>query len=429
MSDTLLYILGIVIVVLGLALSIGLHEFGHLIPAKIFGVKVPHWAIGFGPKLFSKKVGETEYSVRLIPLGGFITMIGMYPPENAKKPDSARPFGKSIAQAREAHSEYFAAGDEKRTLWTRPAWQRIIIMLGGPTVNLILGLLMISIALSGIGGWTQGSKIDGVVACQAQMVDAKSVCSADSAKTPAALAGLQAGDRVVSVDGVAVDTAAPFLAAVTKQPIVSHHVVVTRSGQKVSLVVTAVLGKLPTLDAKGDVVTVLRPYIGLRMGYERHAVSLGESFAYVGTSITQTFGFISKFPEQVWIAVSATVSGQKRATDSAISVVGIGQVAGQVTASKADWLDKLYSNLMLLGSLNLALFAFNMIPVPPLYGGHVAGGVYEYLKRGWYRVRGKKGKVRVDTALMAPFAQGMFVLLLLAGVLMIVVDIVNPITL
>jgi RIP metalloprotease RseP len=117
-NETFLYILGIVVMVLGLAISIGLHELGHLIPAKLFGVKVPHWAIGFGPKLWKKKIGETEYSVRLIPLGGFITMIGMYPPENPKKPDAKRRFGGLIAQSREAHSEYMEAGDESRTLWS-----------------------------------------------------------------------------------------------------------------------------------------------------------------------------------------------------------------------------------------------------------------------------------------------------------------------
>ena len=100
MNETLLYILGIVIMVFGLALSIGLHEFGHLIPAKLFGVRVPHWAVGFGPRLFAKKFGETEYSIRLIPLGGFITLIGMYPPAKPGTDDSRRWFSNAISSAR-----------------------------------------------------------------------------------------------------------------------------------------------------------------------------------------------------------------------------------------------------------------------------------------------------------------------------------------
>lgn len=429
MNETLLYIVGILVMILGLAISIGLHEFGHLIPAKLFGVKVPHWAIGFGPRLWKKKIGETEYSVRLIPLGGFISMIGMYPPENPAKPDAKRRFGSLIAQSREAHSEHMVEGDEKRTLWSKPAWQRIIIMLGGPTVNLVLGLLLISIALSGIGSWTQGTKVEAVIECQEQMINSKDSCVPESVRTPAYLAGLRSGDVVLSVDGKAVETAAPLLEKLTSKPLVSHVVVVERDGMEKTLNIFPAEASLPTLDESGNVVNVVRPYIGVRMEYERIAMPLGESLGYGLDSVGQTFGFIAQFPQQVYSSVSSLITGEERGGNSAISVVGIGQVAGQVSSSAADPLDKVFSNMMLIGSLNIALFAFNMIPLPPLDGGHVAGGIYEYLKRGTYRLFGKKDPGRIDTALMAPIAQFMFLALLVAGVLMIVVDFVNPVQL
>ncbi len=429
MNETLLYIVGILVMVLGLAISIGLHEFGHLIPAKLFGVKVPHWAIGFGPRLWKKKIGETEYSVRLIPLGGFISMIGMYPPENPAKPDANRRFGSLIAQSREAHSEHMVEGDESRTLWSKPAWQRIIIMLGGPTVNLVLGLLLISIALSGIGSWTQGTKVEGVIECQEQMINSKDSCVPESVRTPAYLAGLRSGDVVLSVDGKAVETAAPLLEKLTSKPLVSHVVVVERDGMEKTLSIFTAEASLPTLDESGNIVNVVRPYIGVRMEYERMAMPLGESLGYGLDSVGQTFGFIAQFPQQVYSSVSSLFTGEERGGNSAISVVGIGQVAGEVSSSGADPLDKVFSNMMLIGSLNIALFAFNMIPLPPLDGGHVAGGIYEYLKRGAYRLAGKKDPGRIDTALMAPIAQFMFLALLLAGVMMIVVDFVNPVQL
>lgn len=428
MNETLLYILGIILLVLGLAISIGLHEFGHLIPAKIFGVKVPHWAIGFGPKLWSKKFKETEYSVRLIPLGGFITMIGMFPPEDKKKPDSKRFFGRLIAQSREAHSEYMEVGDEKRTLYSKPAWQRIIVMFGGPFVNLVLGLALIVGALSGIGTWQQGAKLAEVIECTAQMLNSKDLCPMDSEKTPAFEAGLRSGDVIQSVDGKAVTTANDYIEVVTAKPLVSHSLVVDRAGESVTITMKAKEASLPTQDPiTGEVSNQMRPYLGVQAEYVRLPWSLTESASFAGGSAIQTFGFIGQFPVAVYTSVSSLFDGQARGEASAISVVGIGQVAGTVTASEGDFADKAYSIMMLLGSLNLALFAFNMIPIPPLDGGHILGGVYEYVKRGWFRLLGRKGKVRVDTALMAPVAQFGFMLLLVAGVAMILVDLVNPV--
>ncbi|MEY3677251.1 MAG: hypothetical protein RL351_478, partial [Actinomycetota bacterium] len=105
MSETLWYVGGIVFVALGIGLSIGLHELGHLWPAKKFGIKVPTYAIGFGPTLFKIKRGETTYAIKLIPLGGYISMIGMYPPSKNPEPADVKRsfFADMIFSARNAH--------------------------------------------------------------------------------------------------------------------------------------------------------------------------------------------------------------------------------------------------------------------------------------------------------------------------------------
>ena len=173
MSETLWYVGGIVFVALGIGFSIGLHEIGHLWPAKKFGVKVPTYAIGFGPTLFKTKRGETTYAIKLIPLGGYITMIGMYPPEKAAGPNKTQEpadrergfFADMIFSARNAHSEHITAADKNRMFYQLPVWKRMVIMFGGPFMNLLLGVLLMILVISGIGTTRQSTTIDQVMPC------------------------------------------------------------------------------------------------------------------------------------------------------------------------------------------------------------------------------------------------------------------------
>jgi len=409
--------MGIIVIVIGLALSIGLHEFGHLIPAKLFGVKVPVWAIGFGPKLFSKKIGETEYSFRLIPLGGYITMIGMYPPDRKGK-DASRRFGRLIGQAREAHSEHMVEGDAGvRTLYSLPAWKRIIIMFGGPFVNLVLGLSILTGVFATVGTTAQTTSVDKVIACIEAMTQGD--CEASTDPTPAALAGLMAGDTIVTVAGKPVSNYAELQAQLTGSN-AAVQVQIDRDGVLLDKLLPAVWADLPYTDPKtGKTTTKSTRIIGVSFAVKQVPAGLGESFVKSGEMVTGTFGLIGSFPQQVYSTLSSTVTATERDPAGAVSILGIAQASSQVD-SLAYW-------LYLIGALNIALFAFNMIPLPPLDGGHIAGAIYEYLKRGAYRVMGKKDPGPVDTALMAPIAQFMFLLLLAAGLLMIVADAVNPI--
>jgi membrane-associated protease RseP (regulator of RpoE activity) len=409
--------MGIFVIVIGLAVSIGLHEFGHLIPAKLFGVKVPMWAIGFGPKLFSKKIGETEYSFRLIPLGGFITMIGMYPPDRKGK-DSKRRFGRLIAQAREAHSEHMVEGDAgKRTLYSLPAWKRIIIMFGGPFVNLVLGLSLLTGVFVSVGTPQQTTKVGQVIACVDAMTQGE--CDESSTPTPAVSAGLTAGDEILAVDGKQVTSYAELQSqlADSNQPV---DLRVERNGSQLTKTLPAVWADLPYQDPEtGKVSTKSVRIIGVSFEVVQVPAGVGESFSRAGDMVTGTFGLIASFPQQVYSTLETTVTGQDRNPEGAVSILGVAQASSQID-SVAYW-------FYLLGALNIALFAFNMIPLPPLDGGHIAGAVYEYLKRGAFRLVGKKDPGPVDTALMAPIAQVMFFVLLLAGLLMILADVVNPI--
>jgi membrane-associated protease RseP (regulator of RpoE activity) len=430
-SETILYLAGILFIVLGIGLSIGIHEIGHLLPAKLFGVKVTKYMIGFGPTLYSKKVGETEYGLKAFPLGGYIAMLGMYPP--ARKPETKTGFFRDmISQARLAHSENETPKDSKRKFYQLPVGKRMIIMLGGPFMNLVLGVVLTAIALSGFGVYQSSLKIEAVSVC----LDNTSVQCPVAEQTPAHVAGLKAGDEVVSVGGNKATDWSQIRDLLTATPTAQFEVL--RDGQLLEVSVTAVIQQRPQydslgspiLDEAGDIVSAPQPFLGVFLAPERKPVPLTKSLEASGTTIAQIGQLILRLPQEIIEVTVITFGGGERDPNGPISIVGIGQVAGEVAASdQAGFVDKLATGIQILGSLNFALFVFNMIPLLPLDGGHIAGGIYESIKRGLYRIAGKKDPGPADTALLMPLTYFVFIALLIVSALLITADLVNPISL
>ena len=431
MSETLSYLAGILFIVLGIGVSIGIHEIGHLLPAKLFGVKVTKYMIGFGPTLYSKKVGETEYGLKAFPLGGYIAMLGMYPP--AKKPETKTGFFRDmISQARLAHSENETPLDANRKFYQLPVLKRMIIMLGGPFMNLVLGVLLTVIALSGFGIYQSSLKIEAVSVC----LDNKSVQCPVSEQTPAQLAGLKAGDEVVSVAGNKATDWAQIRDLLTATPTAEFEIL--RDGDILKVTVTAVIQQRPqfdslgnsVLDEAGETVSAPQPFLGVFLTPERKPVPLVQSLEASGSTIAQIGTLILRLPQEVVEVTAITFGGGERDPNGPISIVGIGQVAGEVAASdQAGLADKIATGIQILGSLNFALFVFNMVPLLPLDGGHVAGGIYESIKRGLYRIAGRKDPGPADTALLMPLTYFVFIALLVVSALLITADLVNPISL
>ncbi len=434
MNESLLYIIGIVVVALGIGFSIGWHELGHLIPAKLFGVKVPKYMIGFGPTIFSKKIGETEYGLKLIPLGGYISMIGMYPPARDASGSRKRGFFRDMVfAARDAHSEFVEPGDENRMFYQLPIWKRMVIMLGGPVMNLILGTALLTITLSGIGVSQVSTTVAQVSACVP--VDATTECAAGDAPSPALSAGLHAGDKVLAINGTKV-TSWVDSAGLIKPDVVNQIQVLKSTGTQVTYSIKPVTVQRPViengaikLDANGQQVLAPRPVLGIILASETRPLSLGESLAASGQSVAQVAQMILHLPEQVAAVGQSTFGNEKRKADGPVSVIGIGQIAGEVaSSSSATFLQKLQSELGILASLNFALFAFNLLPLLPLDGGHVAGGIYEAIKKGLFRLMRKPNPGPADTALLMPLTWVVFIALMAMSALIIIADFVNPIS-
>ena len=428
----MLYLLGILVVLIGIALSIGLHEVGHLVPAKLFGIKVKQYMVGFGPTVISRLKGETEYGIKAIPLGGYILMEGMYPPE--RKPYRG-PFAKWIADARAEVRKDIAPEDEDRQFYKLSAPKKLTIMLGGPIMNFFLGVLMIVTALSGIGTMQNSMTINQVFPCVETV--AGDSCPEGIPQSPAAHAGVQAGDEVVAVGGVSVASWDQVIAELSKSPGGASQVTVLRNGTEVSVTLTPVFMERQVFDANGQArfdangspVTELRPIIGVQLKPSLAPQPIGESFGYAMAATAGVFGFILELPQQVFQIALSTFGVAERDPNGAISILGVGQLAGEVSSADVPIEARLATLLLLIGSLNLALFAFNLIPLLPLDGGHVLGAIYEAAKRRGARLIGRPDPGPIDTAKALPIAYAVWALLLFTGILLIFADIVNPISL
>jgi len=386
--------------------------------------------IGFGPTIYSKKIGETEYGLKLIPLGGYIAMIGMYPPAKAGAERKKGFFRDMIASAREAHSEHVGPGDENRMFYQLSVWKRMVIMLGGPVMNLILGTVLLTITLTGIGVPQTSTTIAEVSAC-VPISAADAPCDIAS---PAKAAGLEAGDKILAINGAEISSWSSS-STLLKSGVANDVRVLKKDGTTLELHIKPVTALRPVvengsykLDASGKQVLAPKPVLGIILASETRPMSLGESLAASGQSVLQVGQMILHLPEQVVSVGQSTFGAEKRKADGPVSVIGIGQIAGEVASSKtATFEQKLQSELGILASLNFALFAFNMLPLLPLDGGHVAGGVYEAIKKGIFRVLRKPNPGPADTALLMPLTWVVFILLMAMSALSILADLINPI--
>ena len=429
MLDALLYILGILIFLIGIALSVGLHELGHYLPAKRFGIQVRQFMVGFGPTVFSRFRGETEFGVKAFPLGGYILMSGMYPP--ARKQDKGL-FANWINDARKEIAEQEDT-EETRKFYQLSAPKKMTIMLGGPVMNLFLGVVLILVSLSGIGTLQNSLKIDQVYQCLE--VDANGNCEAGVPATPAAEAGLEPGDEVTAVNGQTVGSWAEVTQLLDNRA--SSVLTVLRDGESQQLTIEPVFmeravydtfGNLQ-LDQQGNPVTQLTPVLGIRLQGVTKPIPVDQSIAFAGASMVSMAGFIVELPQQVYQVTLSTLGLAERDPNGAVSIVGVGQLAGELTAADIGIDAKLASLLLLLGSLNLVLFVFNLVPLLPLDGGHVVGAVYEGAKRRIVRAVRGVDPGPIDTARALPLAYFVWLVLIFTGLLLILADLVNPITL
>ncbi len=434
--EFLLYLAGILFMLIGLGLSIGLHEVGHLVPAKLFGVRVGQYMIGFGPRLWSRRIGETEYGFKLLPLGGFISMSGMYPASKSSGPASGV-FRSLIQDARSANDETIAEGAEDRVFYRLPVWKRVVVMLGGPAMNFVLATVIFTVLLSGIGLQQGTTTIASVTECVVPAGSTATECTPDDPASPAAEAGIKPGDVIVSVDGQPVSTFAEATTIVQAAPGETLDMVVRRDGAEKSLRLTPIAAERtitdasgqPVLDDAGKPVVKEVGYIGMgaQMGYVQQPLTAGPEMA--ADSTARVASMIVTLPVRLWDVGVSLVTGGERDPNGPLSVVGVGRLAGEVAATDAPILNRFAFLLGLLGSLNIALFVFNLIPLLPLDGGHIVVALWDGIKRAWAKLFRRPPPAPVDATKLVPLTVVVAVLLIAMGALLLVADLFNPVNL
>ncbi|GAA4662158.1 site-2 protease family protein [Amycolatopsis dongchuanensis] len=402
----LAYIFGVVLFALGICVSVALHEAGHMVTAKAFGMKVRRYFIGFGPKVFSFRRGETEYGLKWIPLGGFCDIAGMTALDEVT-PDEA-----------------------PRAMWRFKTWKRTVVLAAGSVTHFILGfvvlyLMAVTMGLPNATGKPQISTVSECVRnAQTDEEFAHPNCQPGD-PAPAKQGGLLPGDVVRAVNGKSTPTYIDVTAAI-QQLSGPATFEVERDGRTVPLTIDVVQVDRPVQDAQGTEKIVKVGSLGVTFANNftyNPVTGFAGAGSFTADMFVQTWGRLLEFPERI-PAVVHSIFGGERDPNTPVSVVGASRIGGEAV-EQGLW--PLF--LLLLASLNFFVGVFNLLPLLPLDGGHIAVTWYERV-RDWVRkLAGKAAGGPVDYTKLSAITM---VLVFIGGavtLLTVTADIVNPIRL
>jgi membrane-associated protease RseP (regulator of RpoE activity) len=324
----------------------------------------------------------------------------------------------------------------------------MVVMLGGPTMNLVIFLVLFTILLLTLGKphthqTTQVASVEKKVVCADPTRAQKDLCPSTPINAPA-FGKLQPGDKILSVDGTAVTSWNQLVSMIEPAAGRQLTIVVDRAGTDVTLTVTPVTNVKYANDTGTQ--TKVAGFLGIGAVEARNYVplSLGAVPGAIGSDIKIGVDALGKYPQKIHSLWQTVFEGKPRDINGAVGVVGIGRISGDYASSDLLSLqDKVFLLINLLASVNLLLFFFNLLPLLPLDGGHVAGAIAEATKRGWARLRARqepavvgadgqlvtapRRQIFVDTASMLPVMYAVASVLVLLTLLTLYADIVKPI--
>ncbi len=400
--------LGIVVFVLGILASVMIHEWGHFVTARRFGCKVTEFFVGFGQRLWSFRRGETEYGVKAIPAGGYVKIIGM------------------------TDLEPIAEEDRPRAFYNKPAWQRAVTLCAGSFMHLVIGLVLFYVAFVAFGEMVPNDKavLGGVSTC-VPVQAATAACGPNDPTAPARAAQLQPGDRVVSVDGHPISTWGDLTTAIRAKPDAVLTLVVERDGVQLDPITVHTVSRQrpdtahPDKPVQVGVIGITPPPEDLvRYGPVQ---AVGKTVSQTGSLLGASVSAVAQLPAKVGQLFGVLFDGQPRDPNGAVGILGISRISGDVAQSDLPTAGKISTLLMLLAGFNIFIGVFNMLPLLPLDGGHVAVLAYERFRAWIARRKGLPEPPRPDLNKLLPVAYAVILVFVTVTVLLLAADIFKPI--
>jgi membrane-associated protease RseP (regulator of RpoE activity) len=377
-------LLGILAFVVALLFSVMVHEFGHYITARKYGMWVSEFFVGFGKRIWSVQRGETEFGVKAIPAGGYCKIEGMSP--NDEMPQ----------------------GQEERAFYKASSGKKLIVLGAGSFLHFVLGFVLLFTLFAGIGTNQVLPVINEVVPNSA-----------------AQAAGIQAGDEVVSINGKRVTEWYKDVEVIRESQGAELTLVLNRNGEEVVVTTAA---RLTDIDGTKRYVLGIVNEVGLeRSGV---LVSIKNSATVTKGFLVESVKSLGKLPEKIPALWGATVRGEERDANGLVGVVGVARVSGEAVGSdKLTPMERLATFVLIVASLNIFVGVFNLLPILPLDGGHMAVAIADSIRAFFARLRGRPRPAPIDVTVLTPITMVVFVVLATLTLLLLVADVINPVTL
>jgi membrane-associated protease RseP (regulator of RpoE activity) len=392
-------IIGILAFAVALLVSVMIHEAGHYLTAKKFGMKVTEFFVGFGKKIWSVTKGETEFGLKAIPAGGYCKIVGMTPREELSPADADRAFIKASVP------------------------QRLIVLGAGSFLHFVIGFVLLFVLFASVGITSLTNQVERVSECIPQT--ANEVCSAKSVPSPAKNAGIIAGDKIVKVNGLSYQEWSEVVEVIRSSAGKQLDITIDRNGSLINILVTPASREL---DGKEIGVLGVVNQVGTITYGPLTAIAKGGSFTIdiLQNSVTALISLPSKIPD----LVNQTFGNQERDPEGLVGVVGVARVSGETAETKAlTTREKIATFILIIASLNIFVGMFNLLPLLPLDGGHMAVAIADGVRNTRAKAKGLAKPAPFDVERLTPITMVVFVVMASLSLLLLTADILNPIRL